>query len=211
MRSGFSHEKMFDVWTRLTCGVIVKDRRHFHTQQNVQYVPRFPCKKRSDNALQKRELRKRIRGLRKETAEQQQTHSSSCREASAEQGQAKRKKRSNNSSHQTRSDSNASGSETVESDSSSSSSLSLVPPAARRREPGPWRLEPSALLAISLFGCRRNGESRASTRIATIKGSNANVNNRVSSTAAKGALDQQTQTTTTTQQPWHAHKQPSLN
>jgi len=54
------------------------------------------------------------------------------------------------------------------------------------------------LLAISLFGCRRNGESRASTRIATIKGSNANVNNRVSSIAAKGALDQQTQTTTTT-------------
>ena len=38
----------------------------------------------------------------------------------------------------------------------------------------------SILLAISLFGCRRNGESRES--IATIKGSSADVNNRVSST-----------------------------
>ena len=105
--------------------------------------------KRSALALQKRELRKRIRELRTEAVTKQHTKDLSNKEEKGSKGEVTGSASKANSSNQAFSDTesvdwNTSGSETVESDSSS---ISVVPPAACRGEPRAWRFGPGALPA----------------------------------------------------------------
>ena len=105
--------------------------------------------KRSAQALQKRELRKRIRELRAEAVPKQHTKDLSNKEEQGSKGEVTGSGSKARSSNQTFSDTesvdwNTSGSETVESDSSS---ISVVPPASCRGEPRAWRFGPGALPA----------------------------------------------------------------
>ena len=105
--------------------------------------------KRSALALQKRELRKRIRELRAEAVTKQHTKDLSNKEDKGSKGEVTGSASKAHSSNQAFSDTesvdwNTSGSETVESDSSS---ISVVPPAACRGEPRAWRFGPGALPA----------------------------------------------------------------